>query len=341
MNHKAHEIASWITKLSELEVDRPDDACDLLIKEKDYALQAFRDGIRTYDLEPLIIRILLETGHSKEALSFIEGNDEFNRSITKNSFFSVLESVFSSIYTEPSWNEIARDLIDITRRDKHWSYMTLGLEVDLALYGNQEEYTLALEKIDSILKQPPALSFDSRYDADIVAFKACVAAASRQDFENAGKYMQIMLKANPTTMTKLNAELKSNERIQDFKKSHFFKQTAPLQPKEKFLQSAYDNAEDEPFKVYQTLEKKRDTANDLADLVSVQHYCISLICSDLEEHGEGNLEEYGKGKVSIKEFKQLKKDLENELKDLMKELKLKETIFWKFKNFKSFKDIPF
>jgi len=40
-------------------------------------------------------------------------------------------------------------------------------------------------------------------------------------------------------------------------------------------------------------------------------------------------------------FKQIRKDLEVELKNLMKESKVKQTLFWQTKNFKSFKDIPF
>ena len=219
--------------------------------------------------------------------------------------------------------------------------MSLGLEIDFDLYGSPEEYTAALKEIDAILEKPPAFSFDSRYDSDIIAFKACVAAGIRHDFEIAGKYMQVMIKSNPKSMVKLNFEIKNNEKLEDFKKSIFFKQVKPLQPKDKFLQSAYDNSEDEPYKVFQNLEKKKQDASDLADLISVQHYCISLICSDLDEHGESNIEEYGKGKISPKEFKKIKKDLELELKDLMKKEKIKQTLFWQYKNFKSFKEIPF
>lgn len=341
MKNTQQEIASWVTKLIELELDCPSEAYELFIKEKNYALQAFQEGIKIYDLQTTIIKMFLETLHLTEALSFIDGSNEFGRKIEKSSFYIILDTVFSNIYREPTWKEVAKELINLTRNDKHYCFMTLGLEVDLELYGSLEEYKNALKKVDSILEKPPAFSFDSRYDTDSIAFKACIAAAFKKDFETAGKYMQIMLKANPKKMISLKFEIQNNEELEDFKKSSFFKQTKSLEPKEKFLQSAYENAEDEPYKVFNDLEKKKKTAKDLADLVSVQHYCIALICSDLEEHGESNIEEYGKGKVSPKEFKKIKKDLELELKDLMKEAKVKQTIFWQFKNFKNFKDVPF
>ena len=67
MNNTDQQIIDWINKLSELEQDCPREAYEMLNQGKDYALQAFKQGIKTYDLETLLIRIYLETSHFTEA----------------------------------------------------------------------------------------------------------------------------------------------------------------------------------------------------------------------------------------------------------------------------------
>ncbi|MEN0060393.1 MAG: hypothetical protein AAGB31_16250 [Bdellovibrio sp.] len=337
------QISAWIEKFSELEQESPRKAYEHFTKEHATAKQAFTEGIDTqvYDLENTLIRVLLETDHFTEAASFLTGQNEFQHKTLPSTFQQILEEVFYNVYQFEEWRETALGMINLAKKDSEMKHMTGYMEIDYDLYGDATAFKKALQKIDTVIAQTDVLHFERHGKPVHLAMKACIAAAIREDYKAAGLYLEKMISLDPAYISELKKTIQDDERLEDFQQSAVFKQAQQALPSEKHLAAAYEQALNEPYQTYQKLEKKKKDTKDTADLLSVQHYCIALICSDLEEHGEDNMEDYGKGKISVKEFKSIKKDLESQLKATMTKTKIKQTNFWKFKGFKSFKDIPF
>jgi hypothetical protein len=102
-------------------------------------------------------------------------------------------------------------------------------------------------------------------------------------------------------------------------------------PSDEALLSAYKSASSDPYRVYERLEKHRANTKDLLDLLGVQVYCIDTICSDLDEHGTANMDEYGGRKKSVADFFKLKERLHSDLAQERKRSGRSDVPFWKYK----------
>ncbi len=73
-------------------------------------------------------------------------------------------------------------------------------------------------------------------------------------------------------------------------------------PEEPLLAAAWKSAADDPFRTWKRLEARKGELSDTVGRLAVQLFCLSRICSDLDEHGEDNLWEYGGGDITPAEF---------------------------------------
>ncbi|MBI2270463.1 MAG: hypothetical protein HYU69_08930 [Bacteroidetes bacterium] len=340
--YTTEELRKWIRDLEDAEQSYPEDGLVLLenTEAPKYINQIRNLGgeLVTY-LNIYIPRIYFWTENFEKAIKFAEDASKIGKVKLSPAYIlsNPIEYVFSIAIDQPDdYAEVLTGLIKLANDDPKLKDLANKMEAQFSLKNKSgPDYS----KIDKMIADCKTINSSESGRVATEVMSALIHCVENKDFEKAGFYLSTIFRIDRVTMTVMHSFLNTDPRFVEFKKTKFFKDALPEMPVEKHLAQAYVTAMDEPYETYKKLEKNKEKTKDKTDLLAVQHFCIALICSDLGEHGDDNMDEYGGGKISIKGFKDLKKKLEDDLKKQMAKSKIKHPPFWKYKKFKSFKDV--
>lgn len=111
----------------------------------------------------------------------------------------------------------------------------------------------------------------------------------------------------------------SPEPLRSFTQSPEYRAAFPSTlPSDEVLRRAYQLAEDAPFEAFVLVRDRLQDVGDRLDALGLQVFCLSRICSDLDEHGDANLPLYG-GATTVGEFFRLNTEARQTLDQLRQE----------------------
>ena len=333
---------AWVSQLAELAKTDPEEGLSELNLKMDNVTVALELGnVNQNDwLFRVIVNLYILNSEFENALKFI---DKYAHQVGAGKLMETqigFQTVFDELIRQEDWRDVCEKIYELAKSNTELEQLVPTMAIDLELTGPQDSYENVMKdmakELGKIKKETNEIS---KWKIESYCKRAIVASLTKGDFERTQLFLELFSSGNPQACSiYLSDYLKWNENFKKFKKSKFAKDVGSQLPKDKLLASAYVQALEEPFKTYQKLEKHNDKIEDKMDRLAVQHFCISLICSDLSEHGEDNIGDYGNGKMSLQDFKLLEKKLKDELKPMIKKDK---PSFWAYKGFKTFKDIPF